>query len=177
MADYFTPTVVQQQIPAGLISPFEKLLLGAMFEHEEEDGKIYYFADDTPSDFPTLGRAGLEKALAASPQKSRLEEFAQRELEMAPSCSADIDLDLTASLYGSDAYLVILQDIIRRSKGRLPYLTITAAWTCSRMRPDGFGGHASIITPRAIRYWSTSRYLEAFTGRFEKKQRADTPLR
>jgi hypothetical protein len=35
--------------------------------------------------------------------------------------------------------------------------------------------HAIVITPRAIRYWPAHRYLEAFTGRFEKRQRANAP--
>jgi len=175
MADYFTPTVVQQEIPAELISPFEKLLLAAIFEHEEENGKIYYFASEASSDFLTLDRADLEHALAATTAKSRLKTFVQEQIDATPAVCADIDLDLTVSLYGSDAYLVILQDIVRRSKGALPYLTITESWTCSKIRPDALGGQAIIITPRAIRTWSTYRYLEAFTGRFEQKQCANMP--
>jgi hypothetical protein len=175
MADYFTPTTVQQQIPAGLISPFEKLLLAHIFEHEELDEKLYYFASEAPCDFPTLDRTELEAALAASPQKSRLKTFAKQQLDAAPADSPRIDLDFSASPYGNEGHLIILQDIVRRCKDQLPYITVTAAWTCSKMHPDGFGGHAIIITPRAIRSWSTGRYLEAFPTPFEKQQPANTP--
>jgi hypothetical protein len=175
MADYYLPTVIQQPIPQKLISPFEELLLGAVFEHEEEDATIYYFASNTPSDLPSVDRHELIEALAATPQKSRLKTFAQNELDEQRE-SPHVDLDFTASIYGSDAYLVILQDIVRRSRGALPYLTIASAWTCSKMRPNGFGGQATIITPRAIRHWSTHAYFQAFIARFEKKARRGKPL-
>jgi hypothetical protein len=172
MADYFTQLVVQQNIPLSLISPFEKLLLGAMLECEQEDEETYYFASEQVCDFPTVERTDLQEALAASPQRSRLKKFALLQLDRHAADCAHIDLDFTASIYGSDAHLIVLQDIVRRSKGQLPYLTIAAAYTCSKMRPDGFGGMSIVITPGSIRFWSTYTILERFTARFEKTQAA-----
>ena len=49
MADYFTQTVLRQTIPASLISPLERLLLGQIFESEDHDGNIYYYASEAPA--------------------------------------------------------------------------------------------------------------------------------
>ena len=57
----------------------------------------------------------------------------------------------------------------------MPYLTVAAAYTCNKMRPDGFGGMCIMIAPRAIRYWSTYGVLERLTARFEKTQASKRP--
>jgi hypothetical protein len=175
MADYYTQLVVQQTIPSALISPFEQLLLSAMLEHEQTGEEIYYFASEQVRGFPSISRIELTEVLAASPQRSRLKTFVSEQIARHPDDCPHVDLDFTASVFGSDAHLIILQDIVRRSKGALPYLTIGAAYTCSKMRPDGFGGMCIMIAPRAIRYWSTYDVLERFTARFEKSQAAKAP--
>ncbi len=38
-----------------------------------------------------------------------------------------------------------MQDIVKRSP-TLAYVTAVSSFTCSRMRPDGFGGAAVVIT-------------------------------
>jgi hypothetical protein len=175
MADYYTQLVVQQTIPSALISPFEQLLLREMLEHEQIDGEMYFFASEQVCDFPSVSRRELIEALAASPQRSRLKTFVSEQLARHPDDCPHIDLDFSASVYGSDAYLIILQDIVRRAKAQLPYLTIVGSYTCSKMRPDGFGGMCITITPSAIRYWSTYDVLERFTARFEKTRAAKLP--
>ena len=47
-----------------------------------------------------------------------------------------------------------LQDIVKRS-ATLKYVTVVSAFTCSKMRPDGFGGMAVVITADAIKGKST----------------------
>ncbi len=170
MADYFTPTVVQQEIPVELMSPFEKLLLGHVFDCDQDGGNIYFHAWERPRDFVTVDRSALAHALSDTAQKSRLRAFAEKSLAQTAPGNSDIDLDLTETAWGSDVFCIILQDIVRRAQDKLPYLTIACAHTCSSMRAGGFGGHAIVITPRTIRTWSTHRYFEAFTKRFEKKQ-------
>jgi hypothetical protein len=131
--------------------------------------------DRRNSDGTYDSRRELTEALAASPQRSRLKTFVSEQIARHPDDCPHVDLDFTASVFGGDAYLIILQDIVRRSKGALPYLTIAAAYTCSKMRPDGFGGMGITIAPRAIRYWSTYDVLERFTARFEKTRARKFP--
>ena len=52
------------------------------------------------------------------------------------------------------------QEIIRRSNGELPWIYKESAYTCSKMRPDGFGGSAVFITADDIGFCSTSQWLE-----------------
>lgn len=44
-------------------------------------------------------------------------------------------------------YIELLRELIVRSRGRLKALTLEGADACTKMRPDGFGGFAFIITP------------------------------
>ena len=169
MADYYTQTVVHQEIPERLIAPFERLLLAEVFESENRDGAIYYYASERPNDFITIDPRLLCVTLAISPEKSRLRSWLKKQLAECPEDIPHLDIDLTACPYKYEAHLIILQDIVRRSKGELPYLTIAAAYTCSKMRPDGFGGMAIIITQNRISYHSTYNVIEAFEARRTRK--------
>lgn len=59
------------------------------------------------------------------------------------------------------------QEIIRRSNGELPWISKESAYTCSRMRPDGFGGGAVFITADDIQYSFTGQWLEERIGESE----------
>lgn len=52
------------------------------------------------------------------------------------------------------------QEIIRRSNGELLWISKESAYTCSRLRPDGFGGGAVFITADDIQYCFTGQWLE-----------------
>ena len=171
MADYYTQTVIHQEIPERLIAPFERLLLAEIFENENRSDAIYYYASERPSDFITLDRRAVENALSTCRVRSRIRSALVETLLKSDPDQDYFDFDLTAAC----DYTVILQDIVRRSKGALPYLTIAAAYTCSKMRPDAFGGMCIMIAPRAIRYWSTYDVLERFTARFERKRPPKPP--
>jgi len=79
---------------------------------------------------------------------------------------ASIEIDLSGTFLGSgqradlgQAWELILQDIVRRSP-TLDHVTIVSAFTCTKMRPDGFGGMAVLITADTIRGKSTNDFLE-----------------
>ena len=59
-----------------------------------------------------------------------------------------------------DDLLNRFQEIIRRSNGELPWISKESAYTCSKMRPDGFGGGAVFITADDIQYSFTGQWLE-----------------
>ncbi|PKP63778.1 MAG: hypothetical protein CVT87_02895, partial [Alphaproteobacteria bacterium HGW-Alphaproteobacteria-9] len=68
----------------------------------------------------------------------------------------EIELDECGDLWPD-----VLQDIVRRSRD-LDHLTVTMAFTCSKMRPDGFGGLAMLITGTSIRSESTHTLFDRF---------------
>ncbi len=165
MADYYTQTVIHQHIPERLIAPFELLLLAEIFESDRHDDSFYYYASERPNDFISIDPRVLSVTLAISPEKSRLRSWLKRQLAGCPASLPHLDIDLTATPHRDSAHLVILQDIVRRSQNELPYLTIAAAYTCSKMRADAFGGVGIIITPRGVLYQSTYDFFQRFEAR------------
>ena len=81
--------------------------------------------------------------------------------ELAASPQEDEEFELDFSLIGYDR---IFQDIVRRSSD-LDHIQIVAAWTCTRMRPDGFGGMATVITADAVESMSTASFIEEVLAR------------
>jgi hypothetical protein len=72
-----------------------------------------------------------------------------------------IEIDLSAM-----SWEFIFQDIVRRSP-TLDHLTVVSAFTCTKMRPDGFGGMAVLINADAIKGKSTNDILEDFLAEAE----------
>lgn len=83
----------------------------------------------------------------------------------------DIDVDLTESDAGWDR---MFQDIVRRSAA-IEEIVVTTSFTCTKMRPDGFGGSVMLITAEAIRYRSTTEILEEFWNEAAKASSAPQP--
>lgn len=168
MADYYTPTVVEPFIPLSALLPIERLFLARVFDEEIADETAYYYSEDGANDLIFLDARDVRAALgAASPETSRL---AQKLLEEQPDAipgEDDIELDMCGDLWAD-----VLQDIVRRSPD-LDHLTVTMAFTCSKMRPDGFGGLAMLITAETIRSESTNTLF----GRFYKEAQANGEIR
>jgi hypothetical protein len=165
MADYYQQTVVQQTIiPEADMTPLERLLLTKIFSSERDGDGWYFFAEENPAVMITVGQAELAKALAAtSDQGSSAYLCVIEQLRAGSSVASEIELDIRdASLdLSGTSYEFFFQDIVKRSK-TLKYISIVTAFTCSRMRPDGFGGMAVLITPKAIVGKSTNDILEDF---------------
>jgi hypothetical protein len=155
MTDYYEQTVVQQMIPDADMTPLERLLLSRIFESDRVGDDWYFFAWESPSTLFYATRAELGEALASSPDvNSNAHLCVTEQLAAANPDAEDIELDFSGT---SGEFF--FQDILKRSK-RLRYVTIVAAFTCSKMRVDGFGGMAILITRDAIVGKSTGDFLE-----------------
>lgn len=157
MADYFEQTVVQQTIPTADMTPLERLLLSRIFECEPNGDGWYFFAKQSPSTMIFATRAELEAAIVSSPDiESAAHLYVSEKLAAADANATEMDLDLS-----STAWEFFFQDIVKRST-TLAYVGVVAAFTCSNMRPDGFGGMAILITRDAIVGKSTNDLLTDF---------------
>lgn len=164
MADYYTPTVIQQTIPDGDMTPLERLLLCHIFESERDGEGWYFYSESGPVDMIMVERATLESALAASELdvdstansliRKLLSDLKDEKLQNG---YLDIDLSITS-------WEFIFQDIVRRSS-TLKYVSAVSSFTCSRMRPDGFGGAVIVISANTILGKSTNDLLEEFIER------------
>jgi hypothetical protein len=158
MPDYFMPTVIQPVIPGADITPLERLLLSHIFNVERQDEGLYFYADERPATMIWLDRAPLEAALAQSKAHadSAAAAFIIEQLTRVPADDVEIELNV-----GTLCWEAIFQDIVRRSPA-LRYVTAVSAFTCSTMRPDGFGGMAVLITADAVMGKSTGDIIEHF---------------
>lgn len=172
MADYYTPTVVDPPIPLVAILPIERLFLAQVFTEEEGGTTAYYFSEEGASDFASLDsakvRAALENASSDSGSLVRTLREALAQIDRTGQAAAgtkagEVELDLCGDLWPE-----VLQDIVRRSP-ELDHLTVTMAFTCSKMRPDGFGGLAMLITAETIRSESTNTVFERFYAEAQAK--------
>ena len=161
MTDYFTPTVIQQTIPDADMTPLERLLLSHIFDAERDGAGWYFFSEQGPSDMLSVERGALEAALAASESAgdSTANAFVREHLpdpQAIRPLPLHLDLDLSTT-----SWEFIMQDIVRRSP-TLTYVSAISSFTCSRMRPDGFGGAIVVISADEIIGKSTSDLLEEF---------------
>lgn len=157
MADYYTPTVVEPTIPVSAILPIERMFLAQVFDEEIENGIACYFSEDGARDLIFLDPGEVREALASTDHaSSRFARRLQDEYADAILGDEEIEVDMCG-----DHWEEVLQDIVRRSPG-LDHLTVTMAFTCSKMRPDGFGGLAMMITAQTIRSESTYTLFDRF---------------
>lgn len=161
MADYFTPTVIQQTIPEADMTPLEHLLLSHVFEAERDGDGWYSFAESRPADMIMLDRATLETALAASVLDGDNTANAIVRKLLAVLKDGELREGRLEFHLGETSWEFIVQDIVRRSP-TLEYVSAVSSFTCSRMRADGFGGAVVVITANAILGKSTTELLEEF---------------
>ena len=157
MADYYTPTVIDPVIPISAMLPIERLFLAQVFDEEVTGDAAYYCSEDGASDLIYLEAEAVRTALDAAPVETS--SLARKLIDEQPDAilgDDEIELDMCGDLWAE-----VLQDIVRRSPD-LDHLTVTMAFTCSKMRPDGFGGLAMLITASAIRSESTSMLFDRF---------------
>jgi hypothetical protein len=154
MADYYTPTVIQETILNSDMTALEQLLLSHVFEGTPDGDGVYFSSSEGPSDLIWVSRFELTQALAASHDSdSQVWHLIKKQLEADDPDAEEVVLDLTEASWEH-----MLQDIVRRSP-TLRYITVTAAFTCSKMRADGFGGMALFITADAINGFSTTEFI------------------
>lgn len=159
MADYFEPTIIQQTIPDGDMTRLERLLLSHIFECEQDGEGWYFYADQGPSTEIWVTMPELKEALEVRPDPASVAHIWVTEQLAAidpDDEAAEIELDLSGV-----SWEFFLQNIVKRSR-TLTYVSVVAAFTCSRMRPDGFGGAATLITADAILGKSTVTLIEDF---------------
>ncbi|MDI7776589.1 hypothetical protein [Asticcacaulis sp. EMRT-3] len=146
MADYESPTIIQPIIPNADMTPLERLLLTEIFTGEPEGDGLYFFAEQSTNDMPEFDSSDLRAALQASEgHESQAAEFVREQL--AKAAPEDISITLDMSII---SWEYLFQDIVRRSS-TLTYVTAISAYTCSKMRTDGFGGVAVLITANEVR--------------------------
>lgn len=81
-------------------------------------------------------------------------------------------LDNEGEEHSEDKIYEIFQNIIKRSKGKIPYLMLEMSHTCSKMDPGGYGGQGIFITADKIEHISTYAWLANKEEEFNQNQKA-----
>lgn len=155
MADYHSPTVVRPDIPRSAMTLLEHRLLIGMFSHEGGEDEVYFFAEEYVNDLLHLDIAEVHRLLEDDPSSDSYAVTVIRD-HLRDLDPAEDELALDMSIIG---YEGIFQDIVKRCDA-LDDIEVIAAWTCTKMRPDGFGGMATLITADAIETMSTGAFLD-----------------
>lgn len=164
MADYHSPTVVQPTIKMTDMTAVEQLLLTHVFEFEEDGDGLYFFAEICLEDMPVIEIDDVRKALAAGAGTDcRTADFLREQFTRLNRDDAYLQLD--AEIPWETAF----QDIVRRS-GTIEHVEVITSFTCSRMRPAGFGGAVTLITADQMLSSSTEKMLCELLGRAEDRQ-------
>lgn len=156
MADYYSPTVIQQTIPEVDMTPLERLILTTIFDADVMDEGLYFHSRQGPSDVIDVPRAALKAALAASrTQESVANVLVTAQLGIIDDDDdvAEVELDLRAT-----SWEFLFQSIVRRSS-TLRYITAITSYMCSKMLSDGFGGSALFITANVVCGQSTHEFV------------------
>lgn len=162
MADYYTPTIVQQVIPLADITSLECLLLGEIFQSDLVSDGLYYTSEDGPKDMIWVESEKL-RACLDDPAARASSAFN----EVINQCSDAIlqgeEVEIDASM---EWWTALFQDIISRSS-TLDHISVIMSYNCSKLRDDGLGGMAMLITAKAVRSKSTEDILAEFMAEAE----------
>jgi hypothetical protein len=162
MADYYTPTVVQQVIPFIDITPLECLLLGQIFQSDTVESGLYFTSEDGPNDMIWVERESLRTCLD-DPAAKGSAAHAEILHQCSEALKGDDDVEIDASM---EWWTAVFQDIVRRSS-TLDHISVIMSYTCSKLRADGLGGMAMLITAQAVRSKSTEDILAEFINEAE----------
>jgi len=170
MADYHSPTVVQPAILNTDMTALERLLLANIFESAPDGDGLYFFAETSPRNQFELPIETIRAALAASDGvPSEAVAFVREQLKDVGDADGYVCLDISQT-----SFEFLFQGILKRS-ATLDHVTIVTSFTCTKMRPDGFGGMAVLVTADAIKGKSTEDILGDFLDEAEHGPLATAP--
>lgn len=153
MADYYSQCVVSPMLRCRDLTAAELLLLCSIFESEIDKDELYLFAEVGRNSMIDLDVPDIAAALATSGTGSAAVDLLRKAL-------ADLsDEDTVAEIELDDEWITILQEVVRRSDA-LTFIAVETGFNCSKMRADGFGGAALVITADAVDAMSTSQFID-----------------
>lgn len=164
MADYYHQVVFDRDIPASAMTALERLFLEAIFQSEASTDGIYFFAESAPNSFVEIDAKVLAETLAASlatdPQAHAV-VVTQAALKEEMNEDGTLPEDTSELLIETESnfWEAILQDICKRNPS-IDDIAVHHAFTCSRMRSDGFGGAVTRVTATKIEGMGTFDLLE-----------------
>ena len=104
MANYYSPMVIQQPVPAGDLTTLERLILSQIFECEEDGGDLHFFSHDGASNLISIAADTLRAAID-DPAAQGTTALAQMLDQYAEAILNDGEIEIDASGGWWDAIL------------------------------------------------------------------------
>jgi hypothetical protein len=139
MADYFSPTVIQQPIPIADMTPLERLVLSLVFDAEPDGETLYFHTALGPSDAIGLSIDELRAAFKASAAiASTATTYVAERLAAVPGDETEIEIDFSGTSWEFFSSRISCAAPQRSATSRLSRLsrvrrcgpTASAAWRC-----------------------------------------------
>ena len=144
--------VVDQLIPNVLMTPLDRFLLTLIFDSERYEDGVYFSAEEWPGQMIFLFDDEPDHLLEAIEKTKDIDPELCADVKRAMQTDGDT-VEVDSSSFGRHGR--VFQGIIRRSGGKLPYVTTRGACVWER-RPGGvLGGVAEVITADAVELVST----------------------
>ncbi len=149
----------------------ERFILTSVFEHQLWEGALHLFAEEGIDDEVFVCRKTLDAVLdRIEPGTHRLAMLLAAQIR--ETSQADEPQPLICFINELEPARV-LQGIVRRHSEQVPHVVIQQAFTCSKMRADGFGGAATLIHPKNIEYICTTVWARQRIAALADRQLVD----
>ena len=146
--------VVDQFIPNELMTPLNHFLLTQIFEITQYEDGVDFFARDWPGELIFLFDDEPDQLLEAIEKTKDIDPELCADVKRAMQTNGNT-VEVNCDTFGN--YHRVFQGMIRRSGGKLPYVTTQGASIWFKKRPD-LGGLAEVITADAIEHVSTGTW-------------------
>jgi hypothetical protein len=154
------PMVVDQFIPNALMTPLDNFLLTRIFQIAPYEDGVKFFAEEWPGELLFLFDDEPDELLEAIEKTKDIDPELCADVKRAMQTDGTDADTVEVNLYNFGSYCRVFQGIIRRSGGKLPYVTTQGSFTSSIIRRsrgklpyvtnDKLGGKAEVITADAV---------------------------
>ncbi|PKP94722.1 MAG: hypothetical protein CVT77_01570 [Alphaproteobacteria bacterium HGW-Alphaproteobacteria-16] len=143
MTDFQSQIVILPAIPQQDVTPLERLLLTAMFDHRVDEHGIHFHSQAGLRERVAFTLAELRTAVQqTNGQSPAALDVLRATFDLATDHGPHIGFDLSIT-----AWEWLLQDIVRRSE-KLDHIAVVAGYTCDDIGryPHALGGIATVVT-------------------------------
>jgi hypothetical protein len=152
----FSPTSIDPEIATSDLSASELLLLDALFDRDETNGKIYYYHSRQIPEQCLVKAEDLEDAFEQANDHSIATELCRATLLKAP---LDLSTDKLKIDFSDFGWIYILQDVIKRST-QLDFVIVTTLYYSFPMEPGVMAANTTMITAHDMKNCSTTQWTE-----------------
>jgi hypothetical protein len=138
-----------------MMAPLESFLLTQMFEGEQHGDGVHFYSHEWPGDYLPLVDDEPDRLLEAIEKTKHIDPELCADVKMAMQTNDDA---VHVNCYTFGGYCRVFQGMIRRSGGKLPY--VSTRGVLISLKYDQMAGMAELVTADAIESVSTFNWAQ-----------------